>query len=102
MIAKSLVRKPKLFAALHQQIMKAKTITLVNKFEHKSTESDYKTIEENLPPLKDGQFLAQAEYIAVDPYSLLSHEIGKTVIAEQVAKYLPYSHSFNNEGFFLE
>lgn len=87
--------------------MKAKVVVYKKEVEGPVTEDHFKIIEENLPQLKDGgmcliliyniiqftflEFLAEAEYISVDPYICLTPFIipkvaGLPVIGQQVAK----------------
>lgn len=68
---------------------KAKVFIYASKFEGDVKLSDFKIIEENLPALRDGQFLAEAIYISVDPYQrtfILSYPVGTPMVGRQVAK----------------
>lgn len=51
-------------------------------------QTDFKLVEEELPPLKDGEFLAQAVYLSVDPYMrgfMGRFPLESTMIGSQVA-----------------
>ncbi|XP_065910747.1 prostaglandin reductase 1-like [Dysidea avara] len=53
--------------------------------------SDFKIVEETLRAIKDGEFLAEAVWLSVDPYmrgAVNSSTIGNTMIGEQVAKVI--------------
>ena len=52
--------------------MKAKKWVIVKLFEGTPQSSDLRIEEEELPPLKDGEFLAEAVYLSVDPYMRLT------------------------------
>lgn len=68
---------------------KAKVFIYANAFKGEVKLTDFKLVEEQLPQLRDGQFLAEAIYISVDPYArtlALSFPVGTTMIGRQVAK----------------
>ncbi|KAI4467389.1 prostaglandin reductase [Holotrichia oblita] len=72
-------------------MVKAKVFIYDQPFEGMPTEKNLKLIEEDLPPLKDGEFLAEAVYLSVDPYmrAYASHlTVGETMIGSQVAKII--------------
>lgn len=46
----------------------SQTILLANRPQGIPQLSDFKFIEEDIPPLKDGQLLLELEYVSVDPY----------------------------------
>jgi prostaglandin reductase 1 len=67
----------------------ARRITVDRRFDGMPKESDFKVVEEQLPPLKDGEFLAEAVYLSVDPYMrAYAHNIplGATMVGTQVAR----------------
>jgi hypothetical protein len=80
----------------------ARKITVDRRFDGMPKESDFKVVEEQLPPLKDGgecgpdafdvflpEFLAEAVYLSVDPYMrAYAHNIplGATMVGTQVAR----------------
>nr|CAD7267117.1 unnamed protein product [Timema shepardi] len=47
---------------------KAKKFILARHFDGEPKESDLKLVEEELPPIKDGEILAEAVWLSVDPY----------------------------------
>ena len=49
-------------------IMKAKKFIYVKEFQGFPNLSNFQLVEEELPPLKQGEFLVEAKYISVDPY----------------------------------
>jgi prostaglandin reductase 1 len=48
--------------------LKARSFIYAKDFKGEPTASNFELIEEDLPALKDGQILAVAEYLSVDPY----------------------------------
>lgn len=70
--------------------MKSKVILYVKKFEGNVTANNFKLVEENLDDVKKGEFLTEAVFISVDPYTrsmALRFPEGSTMIGRQVAKY---------------
>lgn len=68
---------------------KAKVFVYANPFKGDVKLTDFKFAEEQLPPLRDGQFLAKASFISVDPYAktlALSFPVGTTMTGRQVAE----------------
>lgn len=49
-------------------MVKAQIFVYANEFRGFPKLSDFELIEEDLPPLQDGEFLAKAIYLSVDPY----------------------------------
>ncbi|XP_056636317.1 prostaglandin reductase 1-like [Diorhabda sublineata] len=72
-------------------MVRAKIYILDRHFDGWPKDGDLKLIEEDLPPLKNGEFLAEAVYLSVDPY-MRAYEpglkIGQTFIGSQVAKII--------------
>lgn len=67
--------------------MTAKSIILDKKFKGFPQDYNFKIVEESLPQLKDGEFLAEAEFLSVDPYiRVYMNGVGNTIMSEQVAK----------------
>lgn len=61
----------------------------VKKFEGEPTSENFRLVEEELPALQDGEFLAQAEYLSVDPYMrpyMSRFPVGSLMIGGQIAK----------------
>ncbi|XP_025829394.1 prostaglandin reductase 1 [Agrilus planipennis] len=72
-------------------MMKARKFILVQHFKGLPKKEDVKIVEEELPPLKTGEFLAEAVYLSVDPYMRAYEprfQIGSSIIGGQVAKIL--------------
>jgi prostaglandin reductase 1 len=69
--------------------VKARKWVLAKHFEGLPKRSDLVLKEEELPPLEDGEFLAEAVYLSVDPYMRpysYSMKLGETMMGEQVAR----------------
>ncbi|XP_076255624.1 prostaglandin reductase 1-like [Rhynchophorus ferrugineus] len=69
-------------------MVRAKVFVYDKRFDGLPKEGDLKLIEEELPPIKDGEFLAEALYISVDPYMrYFAHilPIGSTFVGQQIA-----------------
>jgi prostaglandin reductase 1 len=83
------VKCQRFFSVAANKTMKSSVIILHKKFEGFPTESNFQLVQEDVPPLKDGEFLAQAEYVSVDPYMrVFPVEVGKPVGGDQVAKII--------------
>ncbi|CAH0555608.1 unnamed protein product [Brassicogethes aeneus] len=75
------------FAAM----VKAKVYKFEKQFQGVPKETDLKLVEEELPPIKDGEFLCEAVFLSVDPYMRAYAprlSLGTTMIGLQVAKIL--------------
>jgi len=70
-------------------MVKAKKFILAVPYDGEPKESNFKLIEEDLEPLKDGEILCQAEWLSVDPY-MRAHSLttGGQMIGHQVAKII--------------
>ncbi|XP_034941748.1 prostaglandin reductase 1-like [Chelonus insularis] len=69
----------------------AKKYVLVKHFKGKPKSSDIKLIEEELPPIKNGEYLVEAEYLSVDPYVRVymgEYPLNSTIIGFQIAKII--------------
>ena len=69
--------------------LRAKVFLYENAFKGAVKLTDFKLVEQDLPALKDGEFLAAAVYLSVDPYTrsyVLGNPLGSTMIGRQVAK----------------
>ncbi|KAF4520438.1 hypothetical protein B566_EDAN004010 [Ephemera danica] len=72
-------------------MVKAKKIINIQLFENSPKLSDFLLVEEELPPLKDGECLCEALYLSVDPYMRgfdISGNMGNPMIGSSVAKVL--------------
>nr|CAH7767684.1 unnamed protein product [Callosobruchus chinensis] len=72
-------------------MVKSKVFIYNKKFEGLPKESDFKLVEENVPALKDGEFLTEAAYLSVDPYMrayAVDLPTGIPMIGGQVAKVI--------------
>jgi prostaglandin reductase 1 len=68
---------------------KAKVFRYAQVFQGKVQESDFDLTEEELPPLSDGEFMAEAMFISPDPYQrtlILSFRVGVTMVGRQIAR----------------
>lgn len=66
--------------------------------------SDLKVEKETLRPLKDGEILAKAVWLSVDPYMRLfadSYTIGQTMVGEQVAQIVESKNPGFKEGDYV-
>ncbi|KAG5347573.1 PTGR1 reductase, partial [Acromyrmex charruanus] len=71
------------------KMVKARKYILVNYFVNEAKPTDLKLVEEELPPLQNGEYLVEAEYLSVDPYMrpyVQNVSLGVTMIGSQVAK----------------
>lgn len=69
--------------------LRAKVFLYANPFKGAVKLTDFQLVEQDLPPVQDGQFLAEAIYLSVDPYMrsyVLGSPVGSTMIGRQVAK----------------
>jgi len=75
--------------------MKAKVFILDKRFEGEPKPSDVKLIEEELRPITDGEILAEAVVLSVDPYMRVKAgvlKIGDVMFGTQVAKIIESKH----------
>ncbi|CAB3385250.1 Hypothetical predicted protein [Cloeon dipterum] len=82
-------------------MVKTKKWILAKKFDGKPKNDDFKLVEEELPPVKDGEVLLEALYFSVDPYMRghdLSGLIGHQMIGSQVAKVSESKHKDYKSG----
>ncbi|KAJ6640884.1 Prostaglandin reductase 1, partial [Pseudolycoriella hygida] len=73
----------------------AKKYIYVERFVGEPKLSDFKLVEEELPPLKENEVLAEALFLSVDPYMRAyvdRLQIGQVMIGGQVAKVLDSKH----------
>ncbi|KYQ57274.1 Prostaglandin reductase 1 [Trachymyrmex zeteki] len=72
-------------------MVQARKYVLVNYFVDQPKPTDLKLMEEELPPLQDGEYLVEAEFFSVDPYMRIYVQnlpLGITMIGGQVAKII--------------
>lgn len=72
-------------------MVKAKVWKYERRFDGFPKEGDLKLVEEELPPIKDGEYLAEAVYLSVDPYMRAyapKVPLGATYIGQQVARII--------------
>ncbi|KAJ8922462.1 hypothetical protein NQ315_004409 [Exocentrus adspersus] len=70
-------------------MVKAKVFIFQKQFNGLPKEGDLRLVEENLPAIKDGEFLAEAVYLSVDPYMRAyapGLPLGKPFLGSQVAR----------------
>ncbi|KAL9696283.1 hypothetical protein quinque_015568 [Culex quinquefasciatus] len=69
----------------------AKKWIYARSFDGEPKPDDFRLEEEVMPELQDGEFLAEAEFLSVDPYMriyILSYPVGSVMIGGQVARVL--------------
>lgn len=85
-VVKSLVAaRAKQFSSM----VKSQKYIVVKHFEGEPKPTDLQLVEEELPPLQNGEFLAEAEYLSVDPYMrpyIQKYPLGIVMIGSQIAK----------------
>ncbi|CAL1682319.1 unnamed protein product [Lasius platythorax] len=70
-------------------MVKAKKYVLVKQFVNDPEPTDLELVEEELPPLKNEEYLLEAEYLSVDPYIrvyMQKNPVGITMIGSQIAE----------------
>ena len=71
--------------------MQARKIVITQRFQGAPKLSDFKIVEETLPPLQDGEILCKAEWLTVDPYMRAGADRlkpGEQMMGGQVARVL--------------
>ncbi|XP_050501409.1 prostaglandin reductase 1-like [Diabrotica virgifera virgifera] len=102
-----LLKKSRLFSQTNKFIKRhvsAKAFIFEKQFDGFPKESDFKLVTEELPALKDGEFLAAAEYLSVDPYMRAYAprvKTGRTFMGSQVAKIVESKNSKFPEGTYI-
>jgi prostaglandin reductase 1 len=69
--------------------IRAQKFMYVHAFEGAPKLSDFQLVEEDLPPIKDGEVLIEAIYLSVDPYMrifMTKNRVGSLMIGGQIAK----------------
>lgn len=70
-------------------MVRAKKFILKKKFDDFPKETDFEFMEEELPPLQEGEFLAKALYLSIDPFMrayAFTHALNTTFHCDQVAQ----------------
>ncbi|KAJ8923381.1 hypothetical protein NQ315_001939 [Exocentrus adspersus] len=87
-----------------KRCISAKAFIFEKQFDGFPKESDVKLVEEKLPPLRDGEFLAEALYLSVDPY-MRAYSVrtkpGKTFMGSQVARVIESKNSKHPVGQYV-
>ena len=84
--------------------MKAEKFTLVRHFDGFPKTTDFKLESEELPPLKEGEVLCQAEFLSVDPYMrgyTKSMTPPVTMIGSQIAKVIDSKNDKFPKGSYV-
>ncbi|XP_011643514.1 prostaglandin reductase 1-like [Pogonomyrmex barbatus] len=79
------------FSTQVYKMVKARKYIVANYFVNEPKPTDFKLVEEELPPLQNGEYLVEAEYLSVDPYMrayVQRLKLGSTMIGGQVAKII--------------
>lgn len=66
-----------------------KKLIFKKKFEDCPKETDFEFVEEELPPLQDGEFLAKALYFSIDPFMrayAFTHPLNTVFHCDQIAR----------------
>ncbi|VVC86625.1 unnamed protein product, partial [Leptidea sinapis] len=81
----------RLYSSTSHHHIKAQKYVLTKYFQGEPKKSDFKIIEEELPELKNGEILTQAEFLSVDPYMrayMIGYKLPTDMIGGQVAKVI--------------
>ncbi|XP_044730448.1 prostaglandin reductase 1-like [Chrysoperla carnea] len=76
-------------------MVKARRYVYKTAFDGEPKKTDLEIVEEELRPIKDGEFLCKAVYLSVDPYMrayMSRYETGVTMIGGQVAEVIESKH----------
>ncbi|XP_077291532.1 prostaglandin reductase 1-like [Arctopsyche grandis] len=85
-------------------MVRARKYILVKPFSGEPKKSDLKIVEEELPPLKDGEYLCKAVYLSVDPYMrpyMKRYPVGTMMIGSQVAEIVESKNKDFQVGKFV-
>ncbi|EFA06605.2 Prostaglandin reductase 1-like Protein [Tribolium castaneum] len=85
-------------------MVKARKYIYHSHFDGLPKETDLKLVEEELPPLQDGEFLTEAVFLSVDPYMrsrASGVDLGSTYIGSQVAKVIESRNPKHPKGEHL-
>nr|CAI5853594.1 unnamed protein product [Callosobruchus analis] len=78
-----------------KKCLSAKAYIFDKQFDNFPKATDFRLVEEELEPIKDGEFLTEAVYLSVDPYMRAYAprlKTGKTFLGSQVARILESKH----------
>nr|XP_021185401.2 prostaglandin reductase 1 [Helicoverpa armigera] len=84
--------------------VQAQKYVLTKYFQGEPKKTDFTIVEETLPDLKDGEVLAEAEYLSVDPYMrayMIGYKLPTDMIGGQVAKIIASRNSKYEVGKYL-
>ncbi|KAG8225118.1 hypothetical protein J437_LFUL006141 [Ladona fulva] len=84
--------KPESTGRFSNMVLNKKFI-MHKRFEGEPKPSDFKLVEEKLPPISEGEFLCKAKWMSVDPYMRpysARYPLGTTMIGSQVAENTAY------------
>ncbi|CAB3261598.1 unnamed protein product [Arctia plantaginis] len=84
--------------------VKAQKYVLTKYFQGEPKKTDFKIVEEKIPELKDGEVLAEAEYLSVDPYMrayMIGYKLPADMIGEQVAKIIASRNDKYSVGSYV-
>lgn len=76
--------------------LKARKFMYVKEFRGEPTAANFELVQEDLQPLKDGEILAKAEYLSVDPYMrpyMINYKLPSLMIGGQMAKIVESKNS---------
>jgi prostaglandin reductase 1 len=72
-----------------RNLLKARKFMYVKEFKGLPTAAHFEMVEEDIGELKDGEFLASAEFLSVDPYQramMLNFKPPAVMVGGQIAK----------------
>lgn len=85
-------------------MVKTKKFILAKHFVGEPKDDDFTLVEEELPPLKEGEILCEAVWFSVDPYMRpysVNSPTGVTMIGSQVARVIESRHPDYNVGIHV-
>ncbi|KAJ8927849.1 hypothetical protein NQ314_019651 [Rhamnusium bicolor] len=89
---------------IFKQSISSKVFVFDKQFDGFPKETDLKLVEEELPNIKDGEFLSEAVYLSVDPYMRAYAprlKTGGTFLGSQVARIIESKNSNYPEGKYV-
>ncbi|XP_075978191.1 prostaglandin reductase 1-like [Anticarsia gemmatalis] len=103
MITPRLYFAKRLYSGVSSNV-KAQKYVLTKYFQGEPKKSDFKIVSEELRDLKDGEILAEAEYLSVDPYMrayMIGYKLPTDMIGGQVAKIIASRNKSYTEGTYI-